>query len=72
MHNLDDLGNVVVTQNNSVPILIRDLGTLSYSHQEPEGILGKNDNPATLEGIVQLLKYSNASQVARGHPREGG
>jgi heavy metal efflux system protein len=35
VHNLDDLGNIVVTQNNSVPILIRDLGTLSYSHQEP-------------------------------------
>ena len=66
VHNLDDLGNIVVTQNNSVPILIRDLGTLSYSHQEPEGILGKNGNPATVEGIVELLKYSNASQVLAG------
>jgi heavy metal efflux system protein len=66
VHNLDDLGNVVVTQNNSVPILIRDLGTLTYAHQEPEGILGKNGNPATVEGIVQLLKYSNASQVLAG------
>ncbi len=66
VHNLDDLGNVVVTQNNSVPILIRDLGTLSYSHQEPEGILGKNGNPASVAGIVQLLKYSNASQVLAG------
>jgi cobalt-zinc-cadmium resistance protein CzcA len=66
VHNLDDLGNIVVTQNNSVPILIRDLGTLSYSHQEPEGILGKNGNPATVEGIVELLKYSNASQALAG------
>jgi heavy metal efflux system protein len=66
VHNLDDLGNVVVTQNNTVPILIRDLGTLNYSHQEPEGILGKNGNPASVEGIVQLLKYSNASQALAG------
>ena len=66
VHNLDDLGNVVVTQNNSVPILIRDLGALSYAHQEPEGILGKNNNPASLSGIVQLLKYSNASQTLAG------
>src|SRR5580698_1170675 len=28
VHNLDDLGNIVVTQNNSVPVLVRDLGTL--------------------------------------------
>jgi heavy metal efflux system protein len=66
VHNLDDLGNIVVTQNNSVPILIRDLGTLNYSHQEPEGILGKNGNPASVEGIVQLLKYANASQALAG------
>src|SRR3984957_18123578 len=66
IHDLNDLGNVVVTQNNSVPVLVRDLGTLSYSHQEPEGILGKNNNPATVEGIVELLKYFNASQAIAG------
>jgi heavy metal efflux system protein len=66
VHNLDDLGNVVVTQRNSVPILVRDLGTLSYSHQEPEGVLGKNNNPYTIEGIVELLKYENASNVLAG------
>ncbi|MBV9969399.1 MAG: efflux RND transporter permease subunit, partial [Xanthobacteraceae bacterium] len=66
VHNLDDLGNIVVTQFNSVPILIRDLGSLNYSHQEPEGILGKNGNPASVEGIVQLLKFANASQVLAG------
>jgi len=63
---LDDLGNVVVTQRNSLPILVRDLGSLSYSHQEPEGILGKNENPDTIEGIVDLLKYENASRVLAG------
>lgn len=66
VRNLDDLGNIVVTQRNSLPILVRDLGTLSYSHQEPEGILGKNENPDTIEGIVDLLKYENASRVLAG------
>jgi heavy metal efflux system protein len=66
VRNLDDLGNIVVTQRNSLPILIRDLGTLSYTHQEPEGILGKNENPQSIEGIVDLLKYENASQVLAG------
>src|SRR6201993_1375223 len=63
---LDDLGNVVVTQRNSMPILVRDLGNLSYTHQEPEGILGKNENPASIEGIVMGLKYTNVSDVIMG------
>jgi cobalt-zinc-cadmium resistance protein CzcA len=63
---IDDLGNIVVTQRNSQPILVRDLGKLSYAHQEPEGILGLNENPATIEGIVTALKYSNVSEVLDG------
>jgi cobalt-zinc-cadmium resistance protein CzcA len=66
VHSLDDLGNVVVTQTNSMPVLVRDLGVLSYAHQEPEGILGLNENPATVEGILMGLKYSNVSQVIDG------
>src|SRR5580704_4444108 len=70
VENLDDLGNVVVTQTNSMPVLIRDLGTLSYAHQEPEGILGLNANPATIEGIVTALKYANVSEVIAGIHRK--
>ena len=66
VHTLEDLGNVVVTQNNGVPILVSDLGALSYTHQEPEGILGKNGNPFSVEGIIEGLKYSNASEVIQG------
>src|SRR5215475_6479083 len=66
VHTLDDLGNIVVTQTNSMPVLVRDLGALSYAHQEPEGILGFNENPATIEGIVMGLKYSNVSEVIAG------
>jgi heavy metal efflux system protein len=66
VHTLDDLGNIVVTQTKSIPVLIRDLGNLSYAHQEPEGILGLNANPATIEGIVMGLKYANVSEVIAG------
>src|SRR5215468_254515 len=66
VHTLDDLGNIVVTQTNSMPVLVRDLGALSYAHQEPEGILGFNENPTTIEGIVMGLKYSNVSEVIAG------
>ncbi|MGO8927643.1 MAG: efflux RND transporter permease subunit [Limisphaerales bacterium] len=62
---LDDLGNIVITQRKGVPVLARDLGRLTYSHQEREGILGKDNNPDTIEGIVDLLRYENPSQVLK-------
>ena len=65
VRNLDDLGNIVVAARGTMPILVRDLGTLTYTHQEREGILGKDENPDTIEGIVQMLKYQNASQVIK-------
>jgi cobalt-zinc-cadmium resistance protein CzcA len=63
VRNLDDLGNIVVSNRGGVPIRVRDLGTLSFSHQEREGILGKDNNPDTIEGIVQSLRGENPSQV---------
>ena len=66
VHTLGDLGNIVVTQNNGVPVYVRDLGKLRYGHQVREGILGKDSNPDTIEGIVDLLKYENPSRVLEG------
>ena len=66
VHSLEDMGLIVVTQNNSIPVLIRDLGQLQFGHQEREGILGKNNNPDTIEGIVQMRKHENPSQVLEG------
>ena len=66
VHSLQDLGDIVVTQDNGVPVLVRDLGKLRYGHQVREGILGKDNNPDTIEGICDLLKYENASHVLEG------
>ncbi|MFI5399087.1 MAG: efflux RND transporter permease subunit [Candidatus Binatia bacterium] len=63
---LGDLGAIAVTQRNGVPILVRDLGKLTYSHQEREGILGKDNNPDTIEGIVDMLRRQNPSEVLKG------
>lgn len=65
-HTLGDLGGIVVAQHGGVPVLMRDLGTMTFSHQERQGILGKDHNPDTIEGIVDMLKYQNASEVLKG------
>jgi cobalt-zinc-cadmium resistance protein CzcA len=63
---LADIGATVVTQVSGAPVLVRDLGRTTLSHQEREGILGKNGNPDTIEGIVLMLKYQNPSETLKG------
>ena len=66
IRSLAEIGATVVTQVNGAPVLVRDLGTTTLSHQEREGILGKDNNPDTIEGIVLMLKYQNPSQTLEG------
>src|SRR5882757_1890519 len=66
IHNLEEIGSIVVTQVNGTPVLVRDLGRATLSHQEREGIVGKDANPDTLEGIVLMLKYQNPSRTLAG------
>src|SRR5271166_5133709 len=63
---LEELGSIVVAQSGGTPVLVRALGRMTLSHQEREGILGKDSNPDTIEGIVLMLKYQNPSQTLRG------
>jgi cobalt-zinc-cadmium resistance protein CzcA len=62
---LDDIGDIMVTQHGGVPVYVRDLGQMKIGHQIREGILGKDNNPDAVEGIVDLLKYQNPSQVLK-------
>jgi heavy metal efflux system protein len=66
IHNLEEIGSIVVTQVNGTPVLVRDLGRTTLSHQEREGIVGKDANPDTIEGIVLMLKYQNPSRTLAG------
>jgi heavy metal efflux system protein len=66
LHTLEDIGSIVVTQVNGTPVLVRDLGRTTLSHQEREGIVGKDHNPDEVEGIVLMLKYQNPSRTLAG------
>ncbi|GGX34380.1 efflux RND transporter permease subunit [Undibacterium squillarum] len=66
IRNLDDLGNIVITQKAGVPVLLRDLGQVTYGHQERHGVLGIDHNPDSVEGITLLLKNENPSRVMAG------
>jgi cobalt-zinc-cadmium resistance protein CzcA len=66
LRNLDDLGNIVVTQKNGVPVLVRDVGQVVLGNQERHGVLGMDRNADTVEGITLLLKGENPSRVLEG------
>lgn len=64
---LDDLGKIVVKTEKGVPIYLNDLGTLKYGTLERKGVLGftdkKHDYSESVEGIVQMLRGQNPSEV---------
>ena len=64
---LDDLGDIVVKNDDGIPVFLRDLGEPKYGNLERKGILGYVDDDISfndgVEGIVQMLRYQNPSQV---------
>ena len=66
IRNLRDLGDVVVAQKGGVPVYLHDLGTVRLGALQRSGILGKDDNPDTVSGIVLLLRGENPSRVLDG------
>ena len=65
IHNIEDLGNILVTQHAGIPVYIKDLGKVVLGNKERHGIVGKDSQPDEIEGIVQMLKSENPSQVMR-------
>lgn len=67
IENLEDLGDIVVSSENGVPVYLHDLGKLRYGNLERKGVFGYSDNEReyseSIEGIVLLLKHENPSVV---------
>ena len=67
IQDLDDMGDIVVKNEDGIPVFLRDLGDLRYGNLERKGILGYVDDEISIadgvEGIVQMLRYQNPSQV---------
>jgi heavy metal efflux system protein len=54
IRNLDDIGNTVITTNNGVPILVKDIAKIQVSHMPRLGIAGFNNDPDIVLGIVLM------------------
>ena len=67
---LEDLGRIVIKTVGGVPVYLDDIGTLKYGNLERKGVLGftdaERDYSDGVEGIVQMLRGENPSQVLEG------
>lgn len=60
---IDDVGRVVVAARSGVPVLVSDLGQVRIGQRPKTGIVAFNDQDSVVQGIVQMTKGQNASQV---------
>jgi copper/silver efflux system protein len=66
LKSLDDLANVPVMAKNGTPILIKDLGTVSFGPDMREGVAEWNGEGETVGGIVVMRYGLNALNVIDG------
>src|SRR5216684_2970240 len=53
---LKDIGNVVVLEQKGIPVRVSDVASISIGNAPRLGIVGRDDNPDVVEGIV-LMRY---------------
>jgi len=66
LRSLSDLENVPVASKNGVPVLIRDLGTVTFGPDIREGVAEWNGEGETVAGIVVMRDGMNALNVIDG------
>ncbi|HET9743082.1 MAG TPA: CusA/CzcA family heavy metal efflux RND transporter [Terriglobales bacterium] len=70
LHSPDDLASVAVGAKNGVPVLVRDLGTVSFGPEARRGVAEWNGEGETVGGIVVMRYGQNALNVIEGVKRK--
>jgi Cu(I)/Ag(I) efflux system membrane protein CusA/SilA len=66
LHSLSDLANVAVGSKDGTPVLLSDLGTVSFGPDIREGVAEWNGDGETVGGIVVMRQGMNALDVING------
>ena len=64
--NMQDMGNIVITQKKGTPVFVRDVGQVVQGAIPRQGLLGFNQNSDAVSGIVDMLRGANPSRVLVG------
>jgi len=58
----DDIGNIVITVKNGVPVLVKDIATVDIGHAPRLGQFGFNNRDDAVEGVI-LMRTGEQAQV---------
>ncbi|HEY2646475.1 MAG TPA: CusA/CzcA family heavy metal efflux RND transporter [Candidatus Acidoferrales bacterium] len=62
----EDIGNIVVGNNNGVPVRIRDVGEVTIGNAPRLGEFGFQKNDDSVEGVILMLRGSQTQDVLAG------
>ena len=63
LRSADEVMNVMVAERNGVPVLVRDIGSLSTGSVPRQGVIGQDDEDDVVTGVVLMRKGENPSTV---------
>src|ERR1700747_1974100 len=66
LRSLDDLATVAVSSKNGTPVLLHDLGTVTFGPDIREGVAEWNGEGETVGGIIVMRQGINALNVING------
>ncbi|MBS0336922.1 MAG: efflux RND transporter permease subunit [Proteobacteria bacterium] len=62
----EDIENVVVAERSGVPVLVRDLASVSIGAVPRQGVSGQDDEDDVVTGVVLMRRGENPSGVLKG------
>ena len=63
INNSEDIGNIVLKEENSVPVHMHDVAEIEIGHETRTGAVIKNGYTESVGGIVMMLRGGNAKEV---------
>ena len=64
-YKVDDIENVVLTQENGVPVLVKDVGQVSVGYRPRLGILGRDHSDDVVGAIVVMRRTEKTADMIR-------
>lgn len=63
VQNLDDIRNIVLKEQNGIPVYIRDVAEVTIGHEVRVGVVLKNGDTESVGGVVMMMRGGNAKEV---------
>lgn len=65
LESADEIANIVISSHDGVPVFIKNIGEVVIGPRPRTGIVGYNEHDDVVEGVVMLIKGSDAIKVLK-------